>query len=151
MAFLEPKDPVRLRWLGDQIRSGRLYSAFMAAECWMLSYAATLMVGLCLALSWAGTPGTALAVLAMLGFMTRDICIFLLGRMFGGPKGDFAALGILAALYLLLPTLFWRANATFLLVPGPHADSLLSVVAAWIQGLGFCFWVVRAIRDRTPR
>ena len=151
MAFLEPKDPVRLRWLGDQIRSGRLYSAFVAAECWMLSYAATLIVGLCLALSWAGTPGAAFSVLAMLGFMTRDICIFLLGRMFGGPKGDFAALGILAALYLLLPTLFWRANATFLLVPGSHDTSLLSVVAAWIQGLGFCLWVVHAIRDRAPR
>jgi len=45
----------------------------------------------------------------------------------------------------------WRGNAAFLLVPGPGADSLLSVVAAWIQGLGFCFWVVRAIRDRAPR
>lgn len=151
MAFLEPKDPVRLRWLGDQIRSGRFYNAFLATECWMLSYAATLIVGLCLAFLWARTPGAALAVLAMLGFMTRDICIFLLGRMFGGPKGDFAALGILAALYLLLPTLLWRGNATFLLMPGPHADSLLSAIGAWAQGLGFCFWVAHAIRDRAPR
>jgi hypothetical protein len=146
MAFLEPKDPVRLRWLADQVRSGRWYSAFMAAECWMLSYAATLIAGLCLALLWAGTPG-ALMVLAMLGFMTRDICIFLLGRMFGGPKGDFAALGILAALYLLLPTLLWRANASFLLVPGPHAASLLSVAAAWAQGIALIVWVARQVRE----
>ena len=32
MAFLEPKDPVRLRWLGEQIRAGRLYSAFLALD-----------------------------------------------------------------------------------------------------------------------
>ena len=151
MAFLESKDPVRLRWLGDQIRSGRWYSAFLATECWMLSYAATLIAGLALAALWAGTPSAALAVLAMLGFMTRDICIFLLGRMFGGPKGDFGALGILAALYLLLPTLLRHAHATFLLIPGPHTDSLLSVMAAWAQGLGFCYWVARVIRDRAPR
>jgi hypothetical protein len=25
MVFLEPKDPVRLRWLGEQIRAGRAY------------------------------------------------------------------------------------------------------------------------------
>jgi len=85
MAFLEPKDPVRLRWLADQVRSGRWYSAFLAVECWMLSYAATLMIGIVLAALWVATPPATWAVLAMLGFMTRDICIFLLGRMFGGP------------------------------------------------------------------
>jgi hypothetical protein len=150
MAFLEPKDPVRLRWLGDQIRGGRWYGAFLAAECWMLSYAATLIVGLCLALSWAGTPGAALAVLAMLGFMTRDICIFLLGRMFAGPKGDFAALGILAALYLLLPTLLRQANAALVLLPLGH-DTILTLVAAWAQALALIWLVIRAIRDRAPR
>jgi hypothetical protein len=151
MAFLEPKDSVRLRWMGDQIASGRWYRAFLAADCWMLSYAATLIAGVALATLWVRTPPAALAVLAMVGFMTRDICIFLLGRMFAGPKGDFAALAILAALYLLLPTLLWQADAAFLLIPGPHADTLLSVVAAWAQGLGFCFWVVHAISDRAPR
>jgi hypothetical protein len=151
MAFLEPKDPVRLRWLADQVRSGRWYNAFLAAECWMLSFAPTLIAGLALAALWAGTPGAALAVLAVLGFMTRDICIFLLGRMFGGPKGDFAALGILAALYWLLPTLLRQANAAFLFMPAPHSMSLLSVASAWIQGLGFCYWVAHAIRDRAPR
>jgi hypothetical protein len=151
MAFLEPKDPVRLRWLADQVRSGRWYNAFLAAECWMLSFAATLIAGLALAALWAGTPGAALAVLAVLGFMTRDICIFLLGRMFGGPKGDFAALGILAALYWLLPTLLRQANAAFLFMPAPHSMSLLSVASAWAQGLGLGLWVVHTIRDRSPR
>jgi len=151
MAFLEPKDPVRLRWMADQVRGGRWYSAFLATECWMLSYAATLVVGLALAALWAGTPLAAFTVLAILGFMTRDICIFLLGRMFGGPKGDFAALGILAALYWLLPILLRQVNAAFLFMPGPHAMSLLSVASAWAQGLGCCLWVAHAIRERAPR
>src|SRR5260221_14481643 len=45
MVFLEPKDPVRLRWLGEQVRDGRFYKAFLALDCWMLSYAATLAAG----------------------------------------------------------------------------------------------------------
>ena len=99
MAFLEPKDPVRLRWLGEQVRAGRFYAAFLALDCWMLSYAATVAVGLVLAVVWAATLNIALAVLAMLGFLTRDIGIFLLARFQAGAKGDFAALAILAALY----------------------------------------------------
>jgi hypothetical protein len=135
MAFLEPKDPVRLRWLSEQIRAGRFYSAFLAMDSWMLSYGASLLLGLILAARWAMVPEAALTMLAMLGFMTRDICIFLLGRMFAGPKGDFAALGILAALYLLLPTLLWQAHVSLLLLPSGH-DAALTLVAAWAQGLG---------------
>jgi hypothetical protein len=151
MAFLEPKDPVRLRWLSEQIGAGRFYSAFVAMDGWMLSYGASLLLGLVLAARWATVPEAALIMLAMLGFMTRDICIFLLARMFAGPKGDFAALGILAALYWLLPTLLRQANAAFLFMPGPPSMSLLSVASAWAQGLGFCLWVAHAIRDRAPR
>ena len=57
MVFLEPKDPVRLRWLGEQFRAGQAYKAFLALDCWMLSYAATLAAGLILAASWAMTNG----------------------------------------------------------------------------------------------
>ena len=117
MAFLEPKDPVRLRWLGEQVQAGRVYAAFLALDCWMLSYAASLLVGLVLAASWAGTASLSLTVLAMLGFLTRDICIFLLARLLAGAKGDFAALAILAALYLMVPSLLWQAQLSFLLLP----------------------------------
>jgi hypothetical protein len=150
MAFLEPKDPVRLRWLSEQIRAGRFYSAFLAMDSWMLSYGASLLLGLILAARWAMVPEAALTMLAMLGFMTRDICIFLLGRMFAGPKGDFAALGILAALYLLLPTLLWQAHVSLLLLPSGH-DAALTLVAAWAQGLGMCLWVAHIIKERSPR
>jgi hypothetical protein len=143
MAFLEPKDPVRLRWLGEQVRAGRLYSAFLAADCWMLSYAATLIVGLILAALWAGTPAGALPVLAMLGFLTRDIGIFLLARFYAGPKGDFAALAILAGLYLLAPTIVPQAISVFLPVIGENA---LGVLLAWAQGIGVAIWVQRRMR-----
>ncbi len=41
MVFLEPKDPVRLRWLdGPDPGAGRYAKAFLALDAWMLSYAA---------------------------------------------------------------------------------------------------------------
>jgi hypothetical protein len=144
MAFLEPKDPVRLRWLGEQVRAGRWHAAFLALDCWMLSYAAAVAVGLLLAVSWLGTPGLALVILAMLGFLTRDICIFLLARFRAGAKGDFAALAILAALYLLMPTLFRQAG--FLFLPLANAG-LLTVLAAWAQGIGTLVLVMHRVRS----
>ncbi len=147
MAFLEPKDPVRLRWLGEQVQAGRFYTAFLALDCWMLSYAASLLLGLVLAAAWAGSASLSLTVLAMLGFLTRDICIFLLARLLAGAKGDFAALAILAALYLMMPSLLWQAHLSFLLLPSGH-DSVLSVLVAWAQALALIWWVVHAIRYR---
>jgi hypothetical protein len=133
MAFLEPKDPVRLRWLGEQIHSRQTYKAFLALDCWMLSYAATVLVGLGLAALWAGGNGS-LMVLAMLGFLTRDVAIFVLMQGRAAGKGDFAALGILGALYLLVPTLLGGLNLRmldFLVLP----SSAASVIAAWAEGV----------------
>ena len=97
-------------------------------------------------------PAAALAVLAMLGFLTRDICIFLLGRMFGGPKGDFAALGILAALYLLLPTLLRHAHATFLLHAGcPHRLAVGCGGGLGTRAGAAATGLLALIRDRAPR
>jgi hypothetical protein len=150
MAFLEAKDPVRLRWLGEQIRAGRLHVAFRAADCWMLSYAATLIAGLALFALWSGLhPPLALAVLALLGFLTRDIAIFLLARFYGGPKGDFAALAILAVLYLLLPVLLGGQNISlFLAYPN---ETLVGVIAAWAQGIALAIWAVRSISRQAKR
>ena len=46
--------------------------------------------------------------LAALGFLARDIAIFVLMRSFAKARGDFAALAVLAALYLLLPMIVQR-------------------------------------------
>jgi len=145
--FLEPKDPVRLRWLGEQIGAGRLYTAFLALDCWMLSYGASLLLGLVVALSWAGEPTQAMAVLAMLGFLTRDIAIFLTARFVAGPKGDFAALAILAALYLLMPTILRSQAFLFLPLTGAGAWPLL---AAWAQAAGMGWWALDRLQDENP-
>ncbi len=138
MVFLEPKDPVRLRWLGEQIRNHHLYKAFWALDCWMLSYGATLLAGLVLAIVW--TPAGSLMVLAMLGFLTRDVAIFVLMRGQAGGKGDFAALAFLGALYLLLPTVLAGLNLRgldFLFLP----HGLLGVIAGWAEGV-ICAYLV---------
>jgi hypothetical protein len=139
MVFLEPKDPVRLRWLGEQIRGGHAYKAFLALDCWMLSYGATLLVGLVLAVLWTASPGGSLIVLGLLGFLTRDVAVFVLMRGQAGGKGDFAALAILGAAYLLLPTVLAGLNLRaldFLFLP----HGLLGVIAGWGEGVA-CAWL----------
>lgn len=145
MVFLEPKDPVRLRWLGEQIRKHHVYKAFLALDCWMLSYGATLLVGLVLAVSWTTSPGGSLLVLAMLGFLTRDVAIFVLMREQAGGKGDFAALAVLGAAYLLLPTVLAGLNLQgldFLFLP----HGVLGVIAGWAEGLACAYLALKRVR-----
>ena len=104
-----------------------------------LSYAATILVGLVLAGLWAASGHAALMVLAVLGFMTRDIAIFVVMQGRAGGKGDFAALGLLGALYMLAPTLLAGLNLRaldFLFVP----SGLPGVIAAWTEGAA-CAWL----------
>ena len=139
MVFLEPKDPVRLRWLGDRFRAGHFARAFLALDAWMLSYAAAIVAGLLLALVLAsgGNANLALAVLAMLGFLTRDVAIFVLMQRYAGGKGDFAALAALAGLYLLAPLVLKGLGLyglLFLVAPMVDGAAALGVLAAWVQG-----------------
>jgi hypothetical protein len=148
MTFLEPKDPVRLRWLGEQIRSRRIVKAFLALDTWMLSTIAALATGLLLALVLAsgGAMNYALAVLAMLGFLTRDVAIFVAMRAFAGNKGDFAALAALGVLYLLMPMVLRTLNLHALeILFLPLNSSPLAPAAAWGQGLVCVFWARRFI------
>ena len=148
MTFLEPKDPVRLRWLGEQIRAGRLAKAFLALDTWMLSTIAAMVVGLLLALVLAsgGDVNYALATLAMLGFLTRDVAIFVAMRALAGGKGDFVALAVLSALYIFLPMILSGLNLLKLdLLFMPWASPHLGVVAAWVQGLACALWTTRYI------
>lgn len=148
LVFLEPKDPVRFRWLGEQIKAGRTYKAFLALDCWMLSYAATIAVGLVLAMLWLGTGF--FLVIAVLGFLTRDVAIFVLMRGRAGGKGDFAALAILGALYLLLPWILTGLQGrglSILFLPSP---SVLSPIAAWAQGVAAVVLALRRVRGDQP-
>lgn len=155
MVFLEPKDTVRLRWLGEQARAGRYAKVFQSLDAWMLSYGAAMIGLLALAvLLWRDTAALnhgaasdfAPAALASMGFLTRDVGIFLLLRGFGRGRGDFAAVAVLAALYLLLPLILHGMGldaARFLFLPGLHGFAWLGVFAAWLQGAAVAAWALR--------
>jgi hypothetical protein len=160
MAFLEPKDPVRLRWLGEQLRAGRLAKAFLALDAWMLSLCATLLVGLLLAVLMfqdsavigdVSVRALALPELAMLGFLVRDVSVFVLMRKFAGGKGDFAALAVLGVLYFLLPMILrglGLVNAEIFLMPSIKDTAGLGVLAAWAQGLVAALWAIRSMATK---
>ena len=156
MVFLEPKDLVRLRWLADQFRAGRYAKAFLALDAWMLSYAATILCGLALAglmtmdrssLGSVSFAGLSLPVLAMLGFLTRDVAIFVLMRVLAGSKGDFAALACLGALYLVLPAIAHRSGLgfAFLVLPVIGSAAVWSALLAWTQAAIAIWLAMRAM------
>jgi len=154
MAFLEPKDPVHFRWLTGEARSGRIGRAFLALDCWMLSFGVTLLCTLVLALAlWrdpqpiAGEPPAALVLplLAALGFFTRDIALFVLGRTWSRERGDFAALAALAVLYVVLPQIAGPGRS--LLLPQMTAPAI-SLVAAWMEAGAVWVWAVTRIERR---
>lgn len=146
MVFLEPKNPVRLRWLGEQLRTGHTVKAFLALDSWMLSFGATLSIGLLLALMLAVDGSSlSLTVLAVLGFLTRDVAIFVLARTLMQERGDFAALAVLGTLYLLAPRILSGMGLdglVFLFLPMP---SVLGVIAAWAQGAGAVALALRQV------
>jgi hypothetical protein len=147
MAFLEPKDPVRLRWLGEQLRAGRFARSFLALDAWMLSLGATLLVGLVLAFLLLADgavirdiPMRALALpeLAVLGLLVRDVALFVLMRSLAGSKGDFAALAVLGVLYFLAPIILHGLGldgAQFLFIPTLKDRFGIGILTAWAQGL----------------
>lgn len=152
MVFLEPKDPVRLRWLVERVRAGGLARVFLALDAWMLSYAATVALGILLFLSLTGdgfatgNPAAGLPVIAMLGFLARDIGIFVLMR---GGKRDLAAVAILGALYLLVPLILngiGGAALVFAFVPVTGGSAVLSVIAAWVEGGVLSFLAIRSVK-----
>jgi hypothetical protein len=160
MVFLEPKDPVRLRWLGEQARAGRYTKVFLSLDAWMLSYGAA-MIGLLVlaALLWrddaplnhVAASSFAPVALAAMGFLTRDVGIFLLMRSFGRGRGDFAAVAVLAALYLLLPLILHGLGldvAQFLFLPTLKGSPFLGIVAAWLQGAAVAIWALRGSRPK---
>ena len=160
MVFLEPKDPVRLRWLGEQLRAHRFARAFLSLDAWMLSYGAAMAGLLILAvLLWrdeamldhAVASDFAPLALAMMGFLTRDVGIFLLMRDSARGRGDFAALAVLGALYLLAPAILHGVGLDafqFLFLPALHNAALPGVLAAWLQGAVVAVWALRSVHPK---
>ena len=154
MVFLEPKDPVHIRWLIGTLRSGRTGSAFMALDCWMLSFGATIFCTLVLVFAlWrdpapiAGqsAPSLVLPLLAALGFFSRDIGLFVLLRTWSRERGDFAALAALAVLYVALPQIAGPARG--LLLP-QLTDPAIALTAAWAEAIAVWVWTIARIERR---
>ena len=138
MVFLEPKDRVHYRWLGTQIASGRLGRAAWGLQGFMLGYIALVAVTAAL-LWWRATHGAAAGELALigagLGFITRDIALFVLVHALRGPRrGDLTAAMVLLALYLLVPSILNGLGLTGTLMffyPQPTHPIWLAPALAW--------------------
>jgi hypothetical protein len=142
MVLLEPKDRVQLRQLADQFGTGRLARAFLSLPCWMMSYGAALGLSVVL-IGWLGHFGDRGAeqavIAASIGFLARDISIFVLSQKIAGSRrGDFAALAILLALYVLLPAIVLGLHLTaaqILFFPRPGVPLWSGPVVAWVEAL----------------
>jgi hypothetical protein len=143
MVLLEPKDRVHYRWMEGQIRHGHIANALNGTQAWMMSYAATLLAGIVLFFWLLHDVSAALVgqplLLAALGFLTRDVSIFVLMQTLPGKRrGDFGALAILFALYVLAPSILLGLNANgllFLFYPQLPAPTFAGAIAAWVQGI----------------
>jgi hypothetical protein len=143
MVLLEPKDRVHYRWIWDRIRHGQIGTALWNFQAWMMSYWATFAVTAALSL-WLMHDAEAARVglplgLATMGFVTRDVSIFVLMQTLPGKRrGDFAALVILLSLYVLIPWILngvQATNALFVFYPDLRAPNWLGVGVAWAEGL----------------
>jgi hypothetical protein len=107
MVLLEPKDRVLYRWLGSLLRAGEIRLALWNLQAWMMSYFAASMVAVALLARLVTTDGfgvDASLLVSGMGCLTRDVSIFVLFQTLPGRRrGDFAAVMVLIALYLLMP------------------------------------------------
>ena len=159
MVVLEPNDRVHLRWLGSQIASGRLGAAWSGLQAWMTAYLAAMLCSIALLIWLHQIHPEAIAqsalLAAVLGFLSRDVSIFVLMRSLPGRRrGDLAALGILFALYVLAPAIFKGVGLNSLLMlffPQPTSPLWMSPALAWAEGIALAsFALGRVALSRKP-
>jgi hypothetical protein len=155
---LEPKDRVRYRWLGSQLATGRIGAAWNGLQAWMMAYAATLLCGglllLLLHRHQPDDPGAPALIAAGLGFLTRDVWIFVLMRALPGRRrSDLAALAILLALYVFAPAILNGLGLKSLLMafyPQPTEPPLLGPAVAWAEGIVVAIFAIGRIALTRP-
>ncbi len=159
MVLLEPKDRVLMRWIGSQLRTLNLRAALGALQSWMMAWIATLAVSVALIL-WLGSyelnaaRDQALAA-ATLGFIARDTGLFVLAQSWTKRRGDFSALVVLLALYVLIPAIMNGLGMTglqFIFFPKETSPLWLTAAAPWAEAVAV--WAIAAGRlslaDREP-
>jgi hypothetical protein len=148
--LFEPKDHVLYRWLAEMLAKGRTLAVMSRLQCWMIAYAAAMVSGIAVALvGMSGISGlaflTAPMVGAGLGFLTRDLGIFLFfGLAPGQKRGDMPAIITLGVLYLILPRLLGAAGVpepAMLFYPLPLAG-WIGAIFAWVEAAAMWFLVV---------
>jgi len=143
MVLLEPKDRVHYRWLLARFRSGNLGEWLGGFQAWMTSYVAAFILGIALAV-WIAkttpTPAVDEALIAStLGFLTRDVSIFVLVQMMAGHRrADLGAVTVLIAIYLLFPAILGGLKLSalwFIFFPVPTTPVFSGPVVAWGEGI----------------
>lgn len=138
MVFFEPKNRVQYRWLASQFGTFHIGTGLARLQGWMMAFLAAVAVAVVLIL-WLGAeqlPGDQGAVGAMLGFFARDMAIVVLvGTLSRRRTGDFGALAMLFALYVLLPSIVSGLNygAALLFFPRISDPVWLSPAMAWAE------------------
>lgn len=155
--FAERKDRVLYRWLGDALKRGHLGAALMRLQAWMVAYIATVIVAVLLVSRLGITVGegaaSAAIVLAVLGFLTRDLAVFhVYHQMPGRRRGDLGAVVTLFVLYVIAPRIvsglgFGDAGALF--YPITTEPPLLGAAIAWGEAL--LLWLLAFLVGRAPR
>lgn len=144
MAFVEPKESVAYRWLGQRFFEGRILAFLGRLPAWVYAYAATFVAGVVamLFMPWGQAAATfsslgqgASVIAAALGFLLRDCGIFLVfGMGQTERRSDLAAVAVIALLYFLLPgVLGGAATVGVFFYPGAHDPAWLNPLLGWLQ------------------
>jgi hypothetical protein len=159
MVLLEPKDRVQYRWYGSQIVSGHIGRALASLQAWIMAYFATVIVAVIL-IVWLAVHDPAagdyqILVASSLGFLTRDVAIFVLFAALGRRRSDFAAVVTLGALYVLIPAIVGGLGlhgALALFYPQPTNPSWLGPIIAWVEGIAVMSTAITriAIAEKQP-
>jgi hypothetical protein len=140
--IFEPKDRVLYRWYGDELKRGHFGAIVKRLQAWMVAYAMTVVLALFLMARVAAAPWPTEhpeqvlpLITAALGFLTRDIGVFLaFALMPGKRRGDLAAVVTLIVLYGIAP---WLAQSLGALesapffYPAPTASPWFAPAIAW--------------------
>ncbi|NWH07842.1 MAG: hypothetical protein HXY22_04200 [Alphaproteobacteria bacterium] len=158
-ALFEPKDLVHYRWIGSRFLTGRLDQVLVSLPAWFFAYAALVVSGVGLmgtldvgivreALEYrphVSADDVRNGIVAWLGFVARDLAIFLFWNFLPGQRrGDIAALVTLLILWFGAPAIIsgWGGAGAWLFIPSPTEPGLLGPAAAWAQAV--ILWLIVA-------
>jgi hypothetical protein len=158
--IFEPKDRVLYRWLGDALKGARLGGFVSRMQAWMVAYLITAALGALLVVRLDTTPWPdhpaqlAQLIIAGLGFLTRDIGIFLAFALLPGKRrGDLAAIITLIVLYGIAPWLATNLGAPApnpFFYPTPMPQPWLAPAVAWGQAVLALILAIFAARSTRP-